>query len=506
MAGSWQWSGESNIPQYWSWLTTQAASRDLTLCQTESLSGPIRLIDNADCHIARQDKLLLQIEQELISLSQTDFHQLKRTHAKHLVFPLASEMLCRNLVDVPAWLSSLPSLRPLQVLAYGEGHYQQWRLLNKMQKTCGIIHWLSIKLDNQAALSFCFCRSYRGFRKSEKLLKAWQQLLERECPSQALDFTALFAANPLVAENPELSQIPGNPEIAVQARSWLKALLSGACSNEHGIILDVDNEYLHQYRVNMRKARSLLSLCKGIFVETQQRSFAQKLTEWMQQTNALRDLDVHLQDLSNYKLILPAHLQSQADELQRRLHDKRKSALRSVKRLLDSSRYQRERQALLEETSRLTLGPKGHKHAYQYGRKRLFKQLGKIFTLANRLDEQSPDNDLHQLRIALKKARYLAEFFQPTKTTKPLLKLTSWLKRLTQDFGQFNDACVQQLALQAWLEEAKADKRTSVDYHHALNLLLLNYQAQKQQYKLKIHQHVTKLRDPIHQSKLLATM
>ena len=153
MAGSWHCSGESNIPQYWSWLRTQAASRDLTLCQTESLSGPIRLIDNADCQIARQDKLLLQIEQELISLSQTDLHQLKCTHAHQLVFPLASEMLCRNLMDVPTWLSTLPSPRPLQVFAYGEGHYQQWRLLNKMQKTCGIIHWLSIKLDDQAALS-----------------------------------------------------------------------------------------------------------------------------------------------------------------------------------------------------------------------------------------------------------------------------------------------------------------------------------------------------------------
>jgi len=64
-----------------------------------------------------------------------------------------------------------------------------------------------------------------------------------------------------------------------------------ARQNEDGIKADYDTEFLHDYRVSLRKVRSVLSLFKGENI-----ALKQAFSDIMKGTNQLRDLDVYLLD------------------------------------------------------------------------------------------------------------------------------------------------------------------------------------------------------------------
>jgi len=62
--------------------------------------------------------------------------------------------------------------------------------------------------------------------------------------------------------------------------------------NEDGIIEDVDTEFLHQYRVSIRKLRSLLTLIEGVYPLEDSRRLKSAFGGYAKDTNDLRDLDV----------------------------------------------------------------------------------------------------------------------------------------------------------------------------------------------------------------------
>ena len=63
---------------------------------------------------------------------------------------------------------------------------------------------------------------------------------------------------------------------------------------------------------------------------------------------------------------------------------------------------------------------------------------------ASRLHEDSPDEEVHELRILCKKLRYLLEFFGSLLDKKKLKSLVKKLKALQDCLGVFNDLSVQQ--------------------------------------------------------------
>ena len=68
---------------------------------------------------------------------------------------------------------------------------------------------------------------------------------------------------------------------------------------------DYDTEFLHDYRVSLRKVRSVLSLFKGIFSPEDIARLKQDFAFLMQETNTLRDLDVYLLNKEQYFEMIP---------------------------------------------------------------------------------------------------------------------------------------------------------------------------------------------------------
>jgi CHAD domain-containing protein len=98
------------------------------------------------------------------------------------------------------------------------------------------------------------------------------------------------------------------------------------------------------------------------------------------------------------------------------------------------------------------------------------------------LDETTPDELIHQLRINCKKLRYLMEFFTPLFPPTKIKSLIRSLKLLQDNLGNFNDYSVQQqyLGKMQAQEGVGGEKALSLSYSiGALTAML--YQLQKEE-------------------------
>lgn len=228
-------------------------------------------------------------------------------------------------------------------------------------------------------------------------------------------------------------------------RQMLHHMLEHARIYEAGICADTDTEFLHQYRVSLRKARSLLTLMKSCFAANEFQALKKVLGDLARPTGPTRDLDVFQLDHPGYAAMLPPELRAGFDSLGRTSERARQSEQQKLRRWLRSKRY---RQTMAKALELLDApGDRSPKKAQApIGRlvnKKALARYHKIVSLGQAIDARTPDEDVHQLRIECKKLRYLMEFFAelyPDDALKPLLGA---LKGLQDILGKFNDFCVQ---------------------------------------------------------------
>ena len=226
--------------------------------------------------------------------------------------------------------------------------------------------------------------------------------------------------------------------------------LEVARANELGIIEDWDSEFLHDYRVSLRRIRSVLSSIKGIFPEETLADWKTQLGTIARHTNKLRDLDVYLLSQDDMTQLLPEVLQPHLAGLFTDLSKERKQEQQKLKAYLKSSGYQSSITALAEAFSHPeSLAETKHSRApiKEQAAKRVLKRFHKLTDLAEALSKDSPDEDIHSIRIAGKKLRYLLEFFGSLFPEEEMENLTDLLSKLQSRLGDFNDTSVQQAYL-----------------------------------------------------------
>jgi hypothetical protein len=167
-------------------------------------------------------------------------------------------------------------------------------------KTHVSTHLLHLSVGKQT-LSLACCITLRGYHASyDRLLT----VLNRYCPQPPS--TLRNALQRLGIEAPRTQNCPADTSLSsppLQAAESIKAAtfqqlqcyLACARSNEHGIRQDLDPECLHEYRVNLRRIRSLLGLLKEVLDNDARKQLGYRFADLMRPTNALRDLDVMLE-------------------------------------------------------------------------------------------------------------------------------------------------------------------------------------------------------------------
>ncbi|PAV26245.1 histidine phosphatase [Tamilnaduibacter salinus] len=253
------------------------------------------------------------------------------------------------------------------------------------------------------------------------------------------------------------------PAMLAHQAELISALQSGV---RHGH----DPEFLHQFRVNLRKSRAIAEALERVQKDKSLKKGIKGLKRQARNTSHLRDLDVFLGTLAEWRedparreVIDDLGLQSSFSREQQAAHQQLVKQLDSEDFAHDMNRWHR----LIQDGAikRLTkdLKPKSI-------RKTLEKQTARHDRLLNRLTHDAPDDEFHRVRKALKRVRYLIEM-DPDHLAGAIKHLKARQKLL----GRFQDRHVQMVLL-----DNIARQRSTPDQQKNLSWLMDQIRAEKQ--------------------------
>lgn len=253
--------------------------------------------------------------------------------------------------------------------------------------------------------------------------------------------------------------IPLKPEMRSDKACKLifSRLLHTIKTNEHGVIADIDSEFLHDFRVAVRRTRVGLSQVNGVLPEDViERNKA--FFSWLGKiTGETRDLDVYLLNFDNYKKKLPSVIRQGINPLNNFLQEKKHKSQRELAKKLRSGKYLTmlaEWEAYLaSNTPSEVQDTDPQMPIKELADKRIWKTYKQVIKHGEAIDDDSPPESVHELRKTCKKLRYLIEFFQQLYPSKPIEKLIKPLKRLQDVLGEYQDLAVQQERLKQYSEE-----------------------------------------------------
>ena len=241
------------------------------------------------------------------------------------------------------------------------------------------------------------------------------------------------------------------------AKTILQRLLDIMLQNEAGTRTGTDTEFLHDFRVAIRRTRSALTQIKAVFpkqvVDRYKKEFA-----WLGQiTTPSRDLDVYLLNFDEYRDSLPAAMQADIEPLREFLIRHWKIENRALVKALDSARYRRltsSWRSFLEQpvNERTTLKNAG-RPTIEVACKRIWRVYRNILSEGTAIKPDTPAEALHELRKDCKKLRYLMEFFQSLFPAETIRALIRTLKTLQDNLGDFQDYEVQVTTLKLFSQQ-----------------------------------------------------
>ena len=250
------------------------------------------------------------------------------------------------------------------------------------------------------------------------------------------------------------------------ARRIFLQLLDTMEVNEDGTRRDVDSEFLHDFRVAVRRTRAGLSQIKKILPEDVEAYFKKELSWLGKLTGPTRDLDVYLLKMPGYRKSLQPEVARDLEPLAAFLTKKQKTEQKKLARGLASTRYKKlvaDWRSYLTTAGEADATPEPVNAARpirEVGSERIWKIYRRILKQGLAIDDSSPAERVHDVRLECKKLRYLMEFFRSLYNSAEIETSIKELKRLQDNLGDFNDYEVQQASLAEFAEEMSAKTQT----------------------------------------------
>ena len=259
-------------------------------------------------------------------------------------------------------------------------------------------------------------------------------------------------------------------------------LLKAIKVNEKGTIDDIDSEFLHDYRVAIRRTRAGLSQIKGILPVNINAYYADFFSWLGQVTGPTRDLDVYLLSFDKYKNCLPASIREDLNALYDFLVIKQQKAQKELAKKLQSPRYLSTlaewEQYLKEPSCKIPLEQNAKLTIKELADQRIWKIFNRVLQEGSVISPLSHAEALHDLRKSCKKLRYLMEFFQSLYAEEQIKQLIKNLKGLQEVLGDFQDYAVQEENLKLFSEEMM-DLKIPANTFLAMGVLIQDLDAHR---------------------------
>jgi CHAD domain-containing protein len=227
-----------------------------------------------------------------------------------------------------------------------------------------------------------------------------------------------------------------------------RRLLAVMRANEAGLRKELDTEFLHDYRVALRRTRSLLGQIREVFPAVGVEHFREEFRWLGAVTGPARDLDV----LTLALRPVPDDPRGDIPTLRRHIAERQRRTHRAMLKHLDSPRCRR----LFADWTRFLghTSPASPEPAHA-GRPFADVVSSRVWRLYRRLTERaalvtdlSPPAALHQIRIAAKKLRYVADLTRSIQEGGAVDDVIAVLKKLQTLLGDYNDTVVHERLLQ----------------------------------------------------------
>lgn len=424
-------------------INAELKDTNITIAGTacEPIEGTI--LDTFDAAVYNSGALLIQTESELVRICWSG--DLTVQAAPESEWRFARDLPQGPVRDLLLKLSALRAYIPAEQVAIIR---DTLNILDDEQKTCCRVESITLSRGKKA-WSWLRTRPMRGYCDTHALICGILEKMEPGLPAEVLrlrisDYTS----------KPDI-RLSENAPARISLCTIVKTLLQVTRRNEPGLIDDIDTEFLHQWRVSLRKVRSVLTLFKGVVATETLDQLKQDFRDIMQDTNLMRDRDVYLLSKEDYFALVPPQAHPGLDVLFQLLQQDRDEAFGKVKAMLKSKPYKKQIksiQKLFENPENLPKGPKADAPSKFFAADLVLKRYKKVCKLAGNITDKTPDETIHELRIQCKKLRYLIESAQPLFDDKQIKNLLKTLKGLQEHLGSFNDQSVQQVTLAQCLD------------------------------------------------------
>ncbi|MCH9647827.1 MAG: CHAD domain-containing protein [Deltaproteobacteria bacterium] len=420
------------------------------------------------------------------------------------------------LQDCPTFASALPKgslrtalepviqMRRLLPLVEVRLKASVFRVLDRRQKTVAYLHWVQSQavLPRDTAgrgkrrwdLTDRFAiEEIRGYsKKFQRLTRLLGAAGLRPAETTQLE-AALAAAG--CSQGSKSSKLQLELSARQPAEEALQQiflhLLSVLEVNEAGVRSDLDSEFLHEFRVAVRRTRAALTQVRGVFPATVVERFRQEFSWLGKVSGPTRDLDVYLLKMPTYEEHLPPSIRADLEPLRHHLRGRQRREQKRLTRALASPRYRSIKKDWRQELeSKRPSGespPNALMPISKVAAKRIWKAYKKVFTRGSAIHRDTPAEALHDLRIDCKKLRYLLEFFRSLFAPQPIASLIRDLKKLQDTLGDFNDFEVQRDQLSQYADEMTSEGSAPASTLLAMGRLLALLEEWQHRERLGFH-------------------
>ncbi|MBU1425932.1 MAG: CHAD domain-containing protein [Gammaproteobacteria bacterium] len=298
----------------------------------------------------------------------------------------------------------------------------------------------------------------------QQLFKLAQALLDIvplqvEHTSKAEYGYLLFSAAKPAANKGKFPILKRSQSITSALQVLIGACLAHVQSNVPGALLKLDEEYLHQVRVGLRRLRVVLSVAQRVYSDAELAALKEQVAKLCVELGRSRDWDVFItQTLAPICTRLPEH--AGLREVLNVSERARKQQHAGMENSLASQDFQR----MLLRFGAWMQGAQtaGGEMALEQFALRTLKKRGKLVArLGNTLSGEDAAQ-LHALRIACKKLRYSAEMFGSLFSESKTKEYVAVLAQLQDILGTLNDIAVAHRLLNELDNSARHDTLTLI--------------------------------------------
>lgn len=443
--------------------------KNFTVKAAQPRQEKIAILDSFEWGIYQKRMLAIRHEDNTISLYNED-NLLAPDESLKIENVAARSKFWWEFADSPAKdvLKKILDLRALYPVFSGLLKIEQFNLEDEAGKILAICQLIAIaspdkprtplmrqaklipvtgyKLENQSAIDLL-----KELGAFEPRLKPLDSLLG------AIGVTPQpYTVKPQLALSP---QMPARSSVC----SIVAIMIEKQRLTEQGIIKDIDTEFLHHFRVSIRMIRAAIAQLKEVFPQQDVVMLKDRFGAIARETNHLRDLDVFILDKQRYMNLLPASLREGLMPMFDDFEQSRRTEVKRIARWLSSKSYRLEieaLQALFSQGYSALETEWSEKPTIDLAVNKIQQRYRKIQKAAAKINQDTPDEAIHGIRIDCKKLRYLLYFFGDLFNKKQVKVAANHLKVLQDKLGIFNDLTVQGEFLEDYLNttEHKAKK------------------------------------------------